>query len=58
MKQWWWNKGGVYLNLEVVRVAAISTEDFMESDAEMEAEEQRVDVEYWTRQIAEVSRVN
>ena len=39
-------------------MAARSTEDYMESGAETEAEEQRGDVEYWTRQITEVGRVN
>ena len=58
MKQWWWENGGVYLYLDGVRVAARSKEDYMESGTETEAEEQRGDVEYWTRQITEVGRVN
>ena len=39
-------------------MAARSTEDYMESGTETEAEEQRGDVEYWTRRITEVGRVN
>ena len=58
MKQWWWKNGGVCLYLDGVRVAARSTEDYMESGAETEAEKQRGDVEYWTRRITEVGRVN
>ena len=44
MKQHWWKQGGVYLYLEVVRVAERVTEDFMEAGEETEAEEQRGDV--------------
>ena len=41
-----------------MRLAVRLIGDFMEAGSEMEAEEQKGDVEYWTRQIAEVSRVN
>ena len=41
-----------------MRVVARAAEDYMEACAETEAEEQRGDVEYWTRQITEVGRVN
>ena len=58
VKQRWWKNGGVYLYLDGVRVVARAAEDYMEACAETEAEEQRGDVEYWTRQITEVGRVN
>ena len=45
MKQQWWKKGGVYLYLEGVRVAARAMDDLREAGAETEAEEQRGDVE-------------
>ena len=45
MKQWWYKKGGVYLYLEVVKMAERLTEDLMEAGTETEEEEQRIDVE-------------
>ena len=41
VKQHWWEQGGVYLYLEVVRVAERETEDFIEAGEDTEAEEQR-----------------
>ena len=43
VKQRWQKKEGIYLDLEGVRVAARAAEDFMESGAVTEAEEQRGD---------------
>ena len=45
MKQRWCKKGGVYLYLEVVKMAESLTEDLMEAGTETEEEEQRIDVE-------------
>ena len=45
MKQRWWKKGGVYLYLEGVRVAARVAYDMREAGAETEAEDQRGDLE-------------
>ena len=45
MKQRWWKKGGLYLYLEGVRMAARVTDDLREAGLDTDAEENRGDVE-------------